>query len=84
MDYKLRRTVILWVLALSGLLILVVLWMNRDTEDSAGGERQDIVQNTSTDETDGAASGEPGKDLSAFLQDDEHQEVLIVYLLNLL
>lgn len=70
MDYKLRRTVILWVLALSGLLILVVLWMNRDTEDSAGGERRDIVESASTEEKDGTVAGEPGKDLSAFLQDE--------------
>lgn len=70
MDYKLRKTVILWVLALSGLLILGVLWMNREPEDSVRGERQDSTRPPLAEKQDGTAAGEQGKDLSAFLQDE--------------
>lgn len=70
MDYKLRKTVILWVLALAGLLILGVLWMNRESQDSAKEESQKTAQNTITEEKkEPEAEGSEG-DLSAFLQDE--------------
>lgn len=70
MDYKLRKAVIIWVLVLSALLILSVLWMNRESEEPTKGERQKATQNTLTEETKESEGEAAEKDLSAFLQDE--------------
>lgn len=65
MDSKLRRTVILWSMGLVAVLILLVLWMNRDKTATESKPNQ-TVQQEIVPET----QPEKETDLKAFLKDE--------------